>query len=276
MAMNDEIREQRKKLKGKGIKAHLAWFWEYEKIPTIVVLAAAAIVISLIYHYMTYKPYAFGTLFLNASIQDDQQETLAADFLNYAGLDSSKEDVFADLMESLTPGDNTSSQYDIYSVQKIMAETAAKQIDTAVMDAWYFRQYAYNGEFLDLTTVLDSETLAKYEGRIFYIDQAEAERQQEANDTVSTEDSEAANAEDYDEQSQKSQEEAESWESLDGFELPDPEQMEKPVAVGIWCNDASYIQENGNYDHTACIFGIVANTEHPEICKLFLEYLYEK
>ncbi len=276
MAIQDEIREQRGKLKGKGIKAHLAWFWEYERIPTIVVLAVAAIGVSLIYHYVTYKPYAFGTLFLNASLQDGQQETLEAEFLDYAGLDSSKEDVFADLMESLTPGDNSSSQYDIYAVQKIMAETAAKQIDTAVMDAWYFRQYAYNGEFLDLTSVLDSETLAQYQDRIFYIDQAEARRQQEANDDVSAEDSEEANAADYDEKAKASQNEAESWESLENFTLPDPEQMEEPVAVGIWCNDAPYIQRNGNYDSTACVFGIVANTEHPETCKLFLEYLYEK
>ncbi len=276
MAIQDEIREQRGKLKGKGIKAHLAWFWEYEKIPTIVVLVVAAIGISLIYHYATYKPYAFGTMFLNASLQDGQQETLEAEFLDYAGLDSSKEDVFADLMESLTPGDNSSSQYDIYAVQKIMAETAAQQIDTAVMDAWYFRQYAYNGEFLDLTTVLDEETLARYQDRIFYIDQAEARRQQEASDDVSSEDSEAANAADYDEKAQASQSEAQSWESLENFTLPDPEQMEEPVAVGIWCNDAPYVQKNGNYDSTACVFGIVANTEHPETCKLFLEYLYEK
>ena len=53
MAINDEIREQRKKLKGKGVKAHLAWFWEYEKIPTLAVLCVGAIVISLIYHYVT-------------------------------------------------------------------------------------------------------------------------------------------------------------------------------------------------------------------------------
>ena len=81
MAINDEIREQRKKLKGKGVKAHLAWFWEYEKIPTLAVLCVGAIVISLIYHYVTYRPYVFGTLFLNARAQEMQSEELSADFM---------------------------------------------------------------------------------------------------------------------------------------------------------------------------------------------------
>ena len=53
MAINDEIREQRKKLKGKGIRAHLAWFWEYEKVPTLITVLVGGLVISLIYHYAT-------------------------------------------------------------------------------------------------------------------------------------------------------------------------------------------------------------------------------
>ena len=270
MAINDEIREQRKKLKGKGVKAHLAWFWEYEKIPTLAVLCVGAIVISLIYHYVTYRPYVFGTLFLNARVQEMQSEELSADFMEYAGIDAKESDVFADLSEMLTPGGNSTSQYDIYSVQKIMAETAAGQIDTAVMDAWYFDYYAYNGEFKDLREVLDADALEKYEDRFYYIDRTKALEMQNAQEekkaaaTAANED--AADAETA----------ARAFEDQKNFVNPDPAEMEDPVPVGIICTDAPYILKNENYPDTVCIFGIVASTKHPETCQQFLEYLFEK
>lgn len=304
MAMSDEIREQRKKLKGKGIKAHIAWFWEYERVTTLIVLVVAGIAISLIYHFVTNKPYGFGVMFLNAVSQDDQQTTLAEGFMDYAGIDSSSEDVLADVTETLTPGDSSSSEYDMYTTMKIMAEISAEQIDVAIMDAWYFDYYAYQGEFLALNEVLDEAALEQYKDRLYYIDQAEADRRQEAQDNLSSStegatetsaegdtdaaagstdsaDAAAADSEDvnsalaYGTQSEE-EIEARASESLENFTLPDPDTMEEPVAVGIWCNDAPYIQENGNYDYTACIYGIVANTKQPERCQQFLEYLYQK
>ena len=67
-------------------------------------------------------------MFLNASVQDTQQEDLSADFMEYADIDAGQSDVFADLSEILTPGNSSSSEYDMYAIQKIMAETAAGQI----------------------------------------------------------------------------------------------------------------------------------------------------
>ncbi len=266
MAINDEIREQRKKLKGKGVKAHLAWFWEYEKVPTLIAAAVIGLAVALIYHYVTYRPYVFGTMFLNAGAQDGQSDALSADFMEYAGIDSKEEDVFADLTETLSlGGDSLSSEYDMYSIQKIMAETAAGQIDVAVMDAWYFNHYAYNGEYLDLREVLSDDQIAKYEDRFYYIDRAKAEAMQDAQDDK--EDSQ---------EEEESPEEKKAFEDPDTFVLPDPSEMEDPVPVGIVCQDASYLQKNGNYKDTVCIAGIVASTKHPETCQQFLEYLFEK
>lgn len=272
MAMSDEIREQRKSLKGKGIKAHIAWFWEYERWPTLIVLVVAGIVISLIYHYATNKPYAFGILFMNAYVQEDTSEELGADFMEYAGIDSAANDVLVDLNESATPGGNYSSEYEMYTIQKIMVEIAANQVDAMVADAWYFDNYAYQGCFADLREVLDEETLERYKDKIYYIDRAEQERR-DAEDTLSevTEGLEA-DADD----GEAVTEEAVASELLENFALPDPSGMEDPIPVGIWCNEAAYIRENGYYDSTACILGAVASGEHPESFQQFLEYLFEK
>lgn len=272
MAINDEIREQRKKLKGKGIRAHLAWFWEYEKVPTLITVLVGGLVISLIYHYATYKPYVFGTMFLNASVQDTQQEDLSADFMEYADIDAGQSDVFADLSEILTPGNSSSSEYDMYAIQKIMAETAAGQIDVAVMDAWYFNHYAYNGEFKDLREVLDADSLKKYEDRFYYIDRTKAVAMQDAQDDKEGTDTAAADST----EAEDDEAAARAFEKQESFVNPDPADMDDPVPVGIICTDAPYIQRNGNYPDTVCIYGIVANTKHPETCQQFLEYLFEK
>ena len=269
MAISDEIREQRKLLKGKGIKAHIAWFWEYEKWPTILILGAACIVISLIYHYATYKPYGFGIMFLNASVQEDASDELAADFMEYAGLDSSAEEVLADLTESVTPGGNYSSEYEMYTVQKVMVEMAANQLDALVADAWYFDSYAYQDAFMDLRDVLDEETLERYKDYIYYIDGALLE-ESEAEEAVNEESS------DTEESAETVTEEALNSELLTSFTLPDASEMEDPIPVGIWCNEAGYIKNNGYYDSTACILGAVASGNHPESFQLFLEYLFEK
>ncbi len=272
MAMSDEIREQRKLLKGKGIKAHIAWFWEYERWPTIIVLAVVGIVVSLIYHYATNKPYAFGILFMNAYVQEDNSEELGADFMEYAGIDSSTNTVLVDLNESATPGGNYSSEYEMYAIQKIMVEIAANQLDAMMADAWYFDNYAYQGSFADLRDVLDEETLEKYKDKIYYIDRAEQERR-DAEDALSEVSEELeADADD----AEAVTEEAMASELLEGFTLPDPSAMEDPIPVGIWCNEAAYIKDNGYYDSTACILGAVTSGDHLQSFQQFLEYLFEK
>lgn len=270
MAISDEIREQRKLLKGKGVKAHIAWFWEYERWPTILILVAAAVVISLIYHYATYKPYAFGVMFLNAYVQEDRSDELAEEFMEYAGMDSSSSEILVDLSESVTPGGNYSSEYEMYTVQKVMVEMAANQLDAMVMDAWYFDNYAGQGAFKDLREVLDEETLEKYKDKIYYYDAALLEDDEDALEEA-VEDTDTTQ-----EEAETETEEAVNSELLANFTLPDPEEMEDPVPVGIWCNEASCIKNNGYYDNTACILGAISSGNHLESFQQFLEYLFEK
>ena len=65
MAVRDEIREQRQKLKGQGFKAHCEYFWEYYKIHTIVAVVAIILLVTFIRDIANRKPYALSDL-LNA------------------------------------------------------------------------------------------------------------------------------------------------------------------------------------------------------------------
>ena len=56
MAVRDEIREQRQKLKGQGFKAHWDYFWEYYKIHTIVAVCALIFIITIVRDITGKKP----------------------------------------------------------------------------------------------------------------------------------------------------------------------------------------------------------------------------
>ena len=58
-SVSDEIREQRQKLKGKSPKEKLAYFWEYYKVPALIVLLVVIFGSDLIYNIVTKKAIAF-------------------------------------------------------------------------------------------------------------------------------------------------------------------------------------------------------------------------
>ena len=57
-SVSDEIREQRQKLKGKSPKEKLAYFWEYYKVPALIVLLVVIFGSDLIYNIVTKKAIA--------------------------------------------------------------------------------------------------------------------------------------------------------------------------------------------------------------------------
>ena len=65
MAVSDEIKEQHDKVKQMGFKARMAYFWEYYRIPTIVILAVIVLAFFLIHdivrHKRNYVSYLYYT-----------------------------------------------------------------------------------------------------------------------------------------------------------------------------------------------------------------------
>ena len=72
MSVRDEIKEQQKKLKGQGFKAHWDYFWEYYKIHTIVAIVVLIFVIITIRDVTDNKPYAVYSMFINNRGMDTQ------------------------------------------------------------------------------------------------------------------------------------------------------------------------------------------------------------
>lgn len=167
MAVNDEIREQRQKLKGKGIRAKAEYFWEYYKWHTIAVLVTAIFLSILIKDVIANKqqPYLYG-LFVNASATFDT-DAVIPDLASYTEVKTSKHPII--LESNLTYNKELSdTTIDMYTPPKIMALSESGDVDFMVCDLDAMEYYAGPAYFEDIRNVLTDEQISKYEDDFYY------------------------------------------------------------------------------------------------------------
>lgn len=165
----DEIREQQHKLKGKPLKEKWAYFWEYYKIHTLVIVCVIAMVISLIHTIVTQKDSALSVALVNTYFLTDlDTEALCADFETYAQVDTAEYEVTID--PSMSVDYEGTDQYTYANIQKIAAMAAAQSLDVILTNDDYIDHNLDGGLFVDLHEYFTDEELAAYEDRLVYRD----------------------------------------------------------------------------------------------------------
>lgn len=260
--VQDEIRQQQQKLKGKPFKEKLQYFWDYYKIHTVVFLVVIIFGVNLIRDILSAKDYAFYGVMLNAvSLSEESMESA---FGEYAGLDLETYDCFIDTSSTLSY--RTVSQYDMATSQKLIALVQTKDLDAMVFDSEVFNNYANNELFLDLTTVYTADELQKYENNLYYIDKAPMDRANENSD--------------YENESLISAEESGAFSVDDIIKEAEthrhPENMEQPIPVGIFLEGSPFVQKTKAYDIFKPVFGISATTTRLDTAKKYLEFLWDE
>ena len=170
-SVSDEIREQRQKLKGKSPKEKLAYFWEYYKVPALIILLVVIFGSDLIYNIVTKKAIAMEAAFVNmVTAEDFDSEQEAAGFVTWAGIDSKEYEAVFDtgIYIDYDGGD----EYTAVNIQKVMAMISARALDVILADDSYLEQTADEGYYADLSEVLPEELLAQFEAedKVLYRD----------------------------------------------------------------------------------------------------------
>lgn len=267
MALSDEIRHQRKRLKGKGWKAYVSYFFTYYAWYTVAIIAAAVFVGALLATILGAKDQVLGVIFMNAQIasigDDDFTQTVEDGITEYLNLDTETYEVTIDTSIYQTPG-LVGDSYDMSASEKISVQTAAQVLDGIVADASNFYYYTCSLAFSDLREVLTDEQLEQYADRIFYIDMADVDAYQEAIQSSAT-----VNG-------VMTADEGKAYEQLSTWTLPDPDTMEDPTPVGIMVTDSKVLQDAGVYPDVAVIYGFVSSSKETENAVLFLEYLLQE
>ncbi len=265
MSVRDEIKEQQKKLKGQGFKAHWDYFWEYYKIHTFVAIAVLIFVAITIRDIANNKPYAMYAMFINNKGMETQS-ILQDGFAEYADIDTSSYAVIVD-----TSSNFMSSIVDTTSVatsEKIMAMLAAHDLDVIVADENTFGRYASQDTFIDLRTIYSEDELKELSDSIFYVDQGYIDYLNSEEYTTYITSGE------YDENN-KYAVMAKQYEEDFTYQRVDKEDMDDPVPVGFILENSKALESCQAYPDEAPIAGIAINTQRVDAAKSFVEYLMQ-
>lgn len=294
MAVWDDIKKQHKKVRKKGFKAMVSYFWDYYKAPTAVIIVIALFSFYLIRDMASNLPYGFYAMMINSTMHPDG-EVIGEDFAGYAGIDTSSYNVLIDTNQTLST--SSYNTYDVSTQERIMAITAAGDLDVMIADQSVFEQYARNSYMTDLRDLMSEDELKKYDGYIYYVDgailkaiedgtyeQASSENTADNESQGSQDDPSVAGSNSAATDETISDEEISymlgisspsSIVSEDDFVLPDPDSMEDPVPVGIILSDTAFMQSTNTYAGSVPIFGIIGNSSRTDLAIKFLEYLNE-
>ena len=255
----DEIREQQLKTKDMSAKGKLAYFWDYYKVHTIVILLVLIFGGALIHDIVSAKDYCFSSIMMNASLLSG--ESMESAFAEYADLDTETYQCFIDTTTALSL--HSYDQYGLATVQKIMAEMQTGDLDVLVYDSELFNNYAPTQMFLDLREVLSKDELARYREHLYYIDYAEILRAENAPD----EELDASEGlAPYDEELIRQETELHRH----------PENMEDPMPVGIFLTESPFAEKSGSYNGLEPVFGITATSHRFDTSKKYLEFLWDE
>ena len=294
MAVWDDIKKQHKKVRKKGFKAMVSYFWDYYKVPTVVIIVIALFSFYLIRDMASNLPYGFYAMMINSTMHPDG-EVIGEDFAGYAGIDTSSYNVLIDTNQTLST--SSYNTYDVSTQERIMAITAAGDLDVMIADQSVFEQYARNSYMTDLRDLMSEDELKKYDGYIYYVDgailkaiedgtyeQASSENTADNESQGSQDDPSVAGSNSAATDETISDEEISymlgisspsSIVSEDAFVLPDPDSMEDPVPVGIILSDTAFMQSTNTYAGSVPIFGIIGNSSRTDLAIKFLDYLNE-
>ena len=251
----DEIRQQQMKTKEMSAKGKLEYFWDYYKVHTIVAILVIFFAAMFIRDIVTAKDYNFYSILFNA--RQLSGDSLESAFSEYAGLDTENYECYIDASTGLSLTSFT--EYDMATVQKLMATLQIGDLDTVVFNSELFNNYAGNEMFLDLRTVLSKEELNTWKDYLYYIDYVEV----------------AAEREDVDEKDAADDERRQQEILEETNRHRSPEGMAEPVPVGIFMEASPFAEKSGAYSDLVPVFGFVSTSKRTETGKQFLEFLWD-
>ena len=246
MAVMDEFREERERMKSQPFKQRFAYFWDYHKYHVLAGAFVLFFVVDLVYTWITAKDTVFMAALINCYADAEQTEAYVENLSLEYGINTKKEEIMLNTDIRLTGEDAT----DYETVQLISVRLAAHEIDVIMTDKDTFDTYARSEMFYDLRTVLTPEQIAYYEDSFYYIDYALIEEGYYENFDYAT------------------------TEFVDTLNHASPEGMKKPTPVGIYVTLGEEFGEYYRYGKDKeVVFGIAGYVvdRHLEYSLKFLD-----
>lgn len=244
MAVMDEFKEERERMKQESFRKRLEYFWDYHKFHVLIGLLVFCAAFSFIHDLVTKKETAFMAALIDCSSIESSAQTYREKLGELMGIDTDNAKLVLDASFHMS---NTNVA-ETNAAEVLMARIAATELDTMLAGQTQFERYTMSGAFLDIREVLTKEQIAYYEDSFYYADRAAIE-----NSSIS------ASAEGA---------------SADPTDHTSPEGMEDPIPVGIYIEPTE--EFNSIYYFSSdepVIFGVIANAPHTELAGQFLDHI---
>lgn len=166
--MHNNVQKEKKKLKGMTFTKKVEYIWDYYKIhiiSTLTFLLFAGSIGNSVYQNIKYEEI-LSCVIINNSLSEENRDYIYNGFSEFYGLDVESETLMFDdgmYINLDTPNESTYA-----STQKFAAMVAAKSIDTLITDPSVFDNYADEGTFYDLSTLLPKDLYTQVEDFLYY------------------------------------------------------------------------------------------------------------
>ena len=245
MAVMDEFKEERALIKEMPFKKRFEYYWGYYKWHVLIVTIVAFFITSYVYNIVTAKEDILTVALVDCNSNEDTTEEYKNELIDLMGLDSKEQDITLDNSFFLSGADTMA-----YSMAEVFfVKVAAGDIDVVLAPDDVFNRYVQNDIFVDIRDFLSPEQIEYYQDSFYYVDYAVIE-------------SEAIYETDFAETP-----------FVDNANHHSPENMEKPIPVGIYVTGTEEFQ--GHYyfqrESQEVVFGIVAFVEDGTHALQFLD-----
>lgn len=164
--LRDEQKAEAEKLKDAPFQKKISYFFTYNKLPVIAVLASLCLIAGIVYGV---RQATIEKLFV--VITDQQGDTLNTDILSeqYTETSSAPFPVSYDTSLELAPKDVTETN--VIAFEKLLALYRSQTIDVFLAPESVFENYGAEEMFLPLDTILTKEEFQKLksQNRIVYV-----------------------------------------------------------------------------------------------------------
>ena len=172
MAKMDEFREEREAMKHAPLKERIAYFWEYNKLETFLVVFGVICIVSITTTILNRKEEVLSGMVLNRFWLEAEGlacEEFVESYLSYREYDSEEYDLLLNGSLTYIAGDEEGAiEENVNSSQVIAAQLTAGALDFMIADDDAILDFDTSEYFWDLRNIFTEEELKEYEERFIY------------------------------------------------------------------------------------------------------------
>ena len=172
MAKMDEFREEREAMKHAPLKERLAYFWEYNKLETMIAIFAIVSIISITVTVLGKKDVLLEGMILNRfwmEMEGVDCESITQDYMEYREMDPDQYDLMLNGSLNYFPGnEDTIIEENVNVLQLVAASCTAQALDFIVAEPATLHEFDKGQYFQDLRLVLTEEQIEAYDEYLIY------------------------------------------------------------------------------------------------------------